>query len=325
MRPRRTVDAQAGFGRPLLQQLRRLLFLLAVGYLLQLPGFNFAKLVHTATRAEWLAFYQADVLQCIAVTLFVLVALRLVLRSEQRLYAALTVIALGLVFVSPAVWSLDALALAPAPIAQYLNGRHGSRFPLFPWSAFLLAGAVCGYGFTQASLHAGWGSQQQTETRFMRRTTAVGAVLIVVALLAEWSAATRHGVPGYWRYSPSFFGLRLGIVMVLCAAMYFYERRRGVAARSAVTLLGRQSLLVYATHLLLIFGTVGTVGFSRWVDASYGYGEALLAALILIALMYLLAFGWAWLRRQHPRLKLGVQLGALVVAAGVLFLRRPPR
>lgn len=315
----RRFDVPLAFGLPLFKQLGRLLFLIAVGYLLQLPRFNFAKLVQETTRAEWLDFFQTDVLQCIGVSLLLLFALRVTVRNERRMYGLLLGVAVGVVLVSPAVWGLDALSLAPAPIAQYLNGRNGSQFPLFPWAAFLFFGAICGYWLMQARARAGEESQQGTEGRFMGRVTAAGLVLSGAALLVESLAASRHRAPGYWRYSPSFFWLRLGLVMMLCAAMFFYERRRGVGARSPVTLIGRRSLLVYATHLLLIYGKWGTFGFRRWAEASYGYGEALLASVILLLLMYLLALGWDWVRRQDPRLKLGLQLGALVTAVVLFF------
>ncbi len=110
--------------------------------------------------------------------------------------------------------------------------------------------------------------------------------------------------------------LRLGLVLLLCFVMYIYERKRGVSPRSVVSLVGRESLLVYTAHLMLVYGKFGYFTFTDRVNQSFGYGEAIVTMLILIGMMYLLAMGWSRVKSSPPRVKRiiqGVVLGGFVL------------
>jgi uncharacterized membrane protein len=319
---RRKIQAYLSFGAPLFKQLGRLLFLLVIAYTLHLPKFHFGRLVHETTSAEWLVFFQSDVLQCIAVSLLFLQALLLVTRTERRMYGVLLGITLIVVFLSPVMWGIDFLAILPAPIAAYLNGLHASLFPLFPWSAFLFAGALTGYAFMQARDRVQPSPETNGGDGFMR-WLIVGALVFAAASFAiEPIASSLYTTYNYWLFSPSFYFLRLGIVMVLCSGMYFFERWRGVSSGSPVTLIGRESFLVYTTHLLLIYGNFGSFNFRESVNRSYGYLQALIASVILIAMMYLLALFWDYIRKKDPRIKMGIQLTLLAAVIGIFFFGR---
>ena len=123
----------------------------------------------------------------------------------------------------------------------------------------------------------------------------------------------------YWRFSPSFVLLRLGIVLLLCALMFWYEQRKGVGPHSPVTLMGRESLLVYTTHLLLIYGNFGAFNFRNWANHTFGYAEAVVWTVLLLALMLVLAYGWDRVRRADPRVKRWIQLAVFAVFVGVFL------
>ena len=107
------------------------------------------------------------------------------------------------------------------------------------------------------------------------------------------------------RHSPAFAGMML------------YEQRKSVSPKSLVTLVGRESLLVYATHLLLVYGNFGTFNFRRWSDHTFGLPEALGWTVGLLGLMILLASAWDWIRRQDPRWKRWIQWTVLAITVGV--------
>ncbi len=320
---RRKLNDYLSFGRPLFKQFGRLLFILALGYLLHLPKFNYHQLVYWTDERHWRTFFQADVLQCIAVSLMLMQGLLLLLRSEQRLYVALMVGTVAVVFVTPIVWGIDFWPLLPKFLAGYTNGMHFQSFPgfpLFPWSAFVFAGAIVGY----FSLRARDASVQQpasplNEMTMMRRSLWVALALVVVSFLIEPLAPSIYPTYDYWMFSPSFFMLRLGLVMALCVAMFFYEKKRGVSPKSVVTLIGRESLIVYATHLLLIYGNFSTFNFSKQVNHSFGYGGAIITTLVLWVSMYALARFWNSTKRGSPRWKVAFEFGTLAVLVGVFF------
>ncbi|MBI4535658.1 MAG: DUF1624 domain-containing protein [Ignavibacteriae bacterium] len=314
---RRKLNDYLSFGPLLTKQFGRLFFVLIIGYVLHLPKFNFNQLLHETTSQEWLVFYQADVLHCIAVSLLFMQAVLLVLKSERRLYLTLTVIAVGVLFVTPLMWGPDVGAVFPAPIAAYVNGLDHSLFPIFPWSAFLFAGAIVGYYYLHAKESVGPGAGN--EERFMKSLSWFALSIIIVAPIIEPFAARTYPTYDYWRFSPSFVLLRLGIVLLLCVGMFFYEKRRGVSPRSVVTLIGRESLIVYVVHLLLIYGDFGTFNFTEYVNKSFGYVEAVVTTLVLFGLMYALALVWSRIKRGSPRLKRVLNFATLAIVLGVFF------
>jgi len=315
---RRKLPSYLQFGTPLFKQLGRLVFILAIGYTLHLPKFNLGQLLAGVSEEQWLIFFQADILQCIAVCLLFLQILLLILRTERRLYLAIGAISVIVLLVTPVMWGTDFLLVSPAPFAAYMNGLHVSLFPLFPWSVFLFAGAIAGYLFSEA--RAGVRASGSPGDSGVLTTRFVGAgVGLLVLSLVLMPLAWVYPTYDYWRFSPGFVVLRLGIVLLLCALMFRYEQRNGVGPRSPVALMGRESLLVYATHLLLIYGNFGAFNFRQWADHTFGYGEAATWTLILLVLMLVLAHGWDRVRRADPRVKRGIQLAVLAVFIGVFL------
>lgn len=307
---RRKIRDYLAFGAPLFKQVSRLLLILGIAYMLHLPKFSLSALLHETTPEEWQPFFQVDVLQCIAVTLLCLQGLLLVMRSEKRLYLSVCVIAVITLFVTPVMWGVDFGGTVPAALAAYLNGNRFSLFPLFPWSVFIFAGAIAGYAYTSARGKEPEGEHHAT-SRMMRRLLITGIVLLVAGVLIEPFAQSVYATYDYWRFSPSFVLLRVGIVMMLCWGMFLYERHRGVSPRSLVTLIGRESLLVYVLHLLLLYGDFGPFNFQKTVSHTFGYGAAAVTTIVLLVLMALLAWRWSRIKKESPRLRRTISLATL--------------
>jgi uncharacterized membrane protein len=312
---RRKINDYLTFGPPLFRQFARLFFVLGIGYALHLPKFNYNHLLHDADHEAWMVFFQVDVLHCIAVSLLFLQVLLLILRSERRLYLVLSVVVAGVVFATPVMWGIDFRTLLPAPLAAYFNGLHYSLFPLFPWSAFLFAGSITGYGYVEARQK----QKEKAELKMMNGAALGGLALIVASFALEPPAQAVYPVYDYWLFSPSFVLLRIGLVLTLCSVMFRYEKLRGVSPRSVVTLVGRESLIVYATHLMVIYGKLGPRTFQEVVGNSFGYVEAIVATGILLGAMILLALIWSRIKQGPPRLKIAAELGTLAAFLGVFF------
>jgi uncharacterized membrane protein len=194
-----------------------------------------------------------------------------------------------------------------------------SLFPLFPWSAFLFAGALTGHYYIEARS----GPTPGREKLMMRKTAGVGVALLVLSFPLHPVAEFLYPVYDYWHVSPSFFLLRLGLVLVLCSALFLYEQRVGIRASSVVTLFGRESLIVYVTHLTLLYGDFSDRTLAQRFGGSLGYGEAILITLVLFGLMYLLAHVWGHLKRGTPTVKYAVEGGFVVVLLYFFFFGLP--
>jgi uncharacterized membrane protein len=158
------------------------------------------------------------------------------------------------VAVTPIVHVLPVIELLPDPLAAYVRPTAGlSNFVFFPWSAFVLAGAMIGSILDAA---------RTTEDE---RRANIG--MLAIGLAAAWSAYELSFLPSafpgryphsyFWTTSPAFFFLRLGVMTAAIGVAYFWgQRRRGAEAWSPLRQLGRTSLFIYWIHVEMVYGLI---------------------------------------------------------------------
>src|SRR5512139_962520 len=266
------------YGPVFRKQVGRILLIWVVGYFLHLPFFSFTRTLHETTPESWLKFYQADVLHCIAFGLVAVFLLRLLLRRDDLFEWILWGCTILVVSLAPFLWETDFNTIMHPLFGAYLNSQHYSQFPIFPWLGFLFVGGIVGARYLKA--RAG-----NRETQFMRSIAYWGSGALAVALLL----GDRFPIPGAStdiRSQPVFFALRMGIVLLLLAGFWWYERIRKTE-RSFVLSVSRETLLVYAAHLLIIYGTfwnerslAGLYG-RTWSPAECAAGTAGLIVLMI--------------------------------------------
>jgi len=266
--------------RASLRRARRLLFVLGIGYFLHLPYSSLWKTLAAATATERAALFAVDALQVIAVTqLFVLLLQWLV---GRRWTFVAGVLAVAVIAATPFVWSSGWSAGMPGWLAPYLDARTGSRFPVFPYSAFVLAGTLAGAGLGRV------------EPRVRHRRAVVwGLGLLALGVLLAWALA---GTVDFWSVSPAYSVLRLGSLLLLLELVEWAARRPMPGVR-ALALLGHETLLVYVLHLYLLFG--GIVGHSPLMAFAGRLGYAPALAVVAAMLPVLLAAAWGWRRAKH--------------------------
>ena len=304
------------FGKPLFKQLWRILSIALIGYLLHVPIFSASRLFTEATAEQWQSFFQVDVLQCIAVSLLLLQVLFLTLRNLHRLSIAAIAGAAGIVVATPALWEIDFWRIIPWPLAAYMNGVRYSLFPLFPWTAFLLAGMVMGHYFLRARERGG----HDADLSFFRGIAWLGGSLILLSFLVEPLIPGLRGRTDYWIISPSFFFLRLGIVMILSAGAGSWIHTFPAKGKPFVLLFGRESLLVYVLHLLILYGHFGPFSLARDVNRSFGYPEAAVLTVALIGLMYVVASVWQRTKATRPVAKQIAVISTILLVSGMFLL-----
>ena len=175
-------------------------------------------------------------------------------RARAALFAAVSGV---LVFTSPFVRSLPALARLPDPIEGYIRPIPGlTNFSLFPWAAFVTAGAVIGVVLDAA----------RTPAADRRANVWIGLGGAALAF-AAWRASFLPPVDprsAFWSTSASFFFIRLGVMVAGLGAVYLWEQRPSVLRLpgrpeqrfSPVQTLGRSSLFVYWIHVEMVYGLV---------------------------------------------------------------------
>jgi uncharacterized membrane protein len=268
------------FNSNFLRQLRRFLWILVLGYLLHFPVIQrqhgHYAIVHMAE------FYKVDVLQAIAIGLIVLLLVTAAFHQLSRVALVSLGLAAATMLASPFMWT-HSFDLHPFWL-NYLNGKQTGLFPLFPWSAFLFAGATTAYYFFSRDGRAA-----------MWHIAIAGLILILLGFFTR----NIEFFPSYsfWLDSPQWMMMRIGIVLELFALFYALEQL-GVSGMQFVHWLGTQSLFAYIVHLEILFNVTGSMAhIPLFMERSLPPGETFALYCVLLLVTALLT--WMWSAVKH--------------------------
>ncbi|MFZ1143060.1 MAG: heparan-alpha-glucosaminide N-acetyltransferase domain-containing protein [Candidatus Sulfotelmatobacter sp.] len=215
--------------------------------------------------------------------------------------------ALLISLMSPLLWTTWRPDWLPWPLESYVNGVHNlgtpqaGLFPVFPWTAFAFAGLAAGF-----ILQSSWAREQGPRAFFS--LGLAGGVLIVFARWLDAQPRQLYSTYDYWHTSPSFFLIRVGMLLVILTASYAWcGWGAGQWGFSPLILLGQASLLVYWVHIEFVYGRVSILP-----KHMMGIGGATVGLMIISLAMLALAFIrikmkgrgadlLAWLRRTPAR------------------------
>ena len=206
----------AAKSKPAWPACKRLLMVLLIGYAMHVPWHSLF------TADSWRDACKVDVLHCLAISGMLMLLAERFGRWRNVVAAILLVLFVGLQK-SAESWRTGVLC-----IDQYFNRSQGSLFALFPWVGFGLA------GFLTRSLWDG------VVDRLLPGIFILGS-LLAFAPYSLWQG----GAPG-------FFMERLGWV-IMAAVWVAILADRISAATGWLQLAGRESLLLYVVHLMLIY------------------------------------------------------------------------
>jgi uncharacterized membrane protein len=172
-------------------------------------------------------------------------------RARAWTFAAL---ACAFAFATPLIRNAGWLAWLPDPIEWYIRPFPKlSVFTFFPWAGFVFAGALVGEWLDTAKLPA-------EEWRANRRLAAAGGMLIAAGYAASYLPSIYPaGYSSFWTSSPTYYFIKIGIMLVLMGLIYVYVQRPFSAeprnpAWSPMLEFGRSSLFVYWIHVELAYG-----------------------------------------------------------------------
>jgi uncharacterized membrane protein len=235
---------------------------------------------------------RVDILNTIGLSMMLMgIVCRLVLalrrgtRSLQALVLTAAGTALLISLLSPPLWTTWRPTWLPWPLESYVDGVHNlgtpqaGLFPVFPWTGFAFAGLAVGF-----ILQSSWARAREEKAFF----SLFLAGLVLIAFARWLNAQPRHlySVDDYWRTSPSFFLIRVGMLLVILTAVYAWCRW-GLAqwGFSPLIQLGQASLLVYWVHLEFVYGRVSILP-KRAMTISGASVGLLIISLAMLALAY---------------------------------------
>jgi len=226
------------------------------------------------------ALLKVDILNIMGLSMLAAAVLWGLGRSRSDRVAWMLAATVAVAMITPIVRTTPLLALLPDPIEWYIRPIPGrGTFTLFPWAGFLLAGAAIGVWLDAARTP---GDERRLNVFFL----AIGIAVAAGGYAASFLPAI-YRESSFWTTSPTFFFLRLGILILSLPVAYVWSALWG--GRSVMQEFGRASLFVYWIHVELAYGVL-----SGPIHKSLTLGQAFTAyALFTIAL-----FGVAKLKDQ---------------------------
>lgn len=288
------------------RRLRRFCLFLMLGYALHFPV---AKITHLyGVNVDGLrGFLVVDVLQCLAVTLAVLQSLVLVTRTPGRYATAAAIGCVAVVLVTPAMWRIDWPSGWSRVLTAYLASANGSPFPLFPWAAYVLLGAVVG------DVYVSWGARHVRS--FANWVCGTGTAFLIVCAIGARLPWSPFGQTEFWYSSPNHFLLRAGAVLIVLALLAHLSLRRTAPLPHIVRVIAGESLVIYVIHLCIVYGSAWNVGLRQTVGPTLSLIPAIGCVGALCGAMILAAWTWSWCKQQAG-LAQWVRVGTIGLIAG---------
>ena len=238
--------------------IRRGAEIFALGLLFRLQEFVIAM-----GWSPWTDLLRVDILNTIGLSMMLMgIVCWLVLSAagrpgstaRTRLVAASLLMAVLISLFTPPLWTTWRPRWLPWPLESYIDGVHNLGapqswlFPIFPWAAFAFAGLAVGF-----VLQSPW-----VRGREARIFLALGAGGVAVVEAARWVNARPwhvYATYDFWHTSPSFFVIRLGMLMAILSGSYAWCRWGAAQwGFSPLIQLGKASLLVYWVHMEFVYG-----------------------------------------------------------------------
>lgn len=255
----------------------RFITLILIAYLLRYPTYTFFNF-SVVTRDQWMTFFTVDALHLIGFGLFFI--LILAFAAEKLKLNDWIVFAIGALFfflmfsvTEKIIWT----NFLPIPFAAYFYHGTGSLFPFFPWAGYVICGAILGSYLAHNPNSFG-------TKKFSLQLFAAGASILVVAAGIEIVENIFYSGKTFCTDNLYVITFRLGGVLILNSIMSFISLRIKTLP-DLVKQVGRHTLLIYAVHVIIIYGSAWIPGFDMILHKKMNVIESSLAAILMIVLM----------------------------------------
>ena len=256
----------------------RFFTLVSLGYLLRYPTYKIFDFSDVSEQ-QLQVFFAVDVLQLIGFgLLFILV---IAFFSERLGRRDTLLFALGALFfflLWPITEKINWSDYFAVPISNYFYQKNGSLFPLFPWVGYLMCGAILGSYLAK-------NPKVFRATQFSLKLAISGGILLFLffVLVAVIKNTSDEKVI-YWLDSISLISLRVGFVLILNSMFSFISLKIN-SIPAILILIGRNTLLIYIVHLIILYGSAWSPGLIMIFNRSLNAWQTLSMAVLMITSM----------------------------------------
>jgi uncharacterized membrane protein len=285
--------------------------LLGLAYLLVFPANRLLDLPFVSNEG-WRAFFQTNILHVSGVTLIASIGIMAVTRSNRTFAMASLGIAAAILAFAPFADVINWFGFMPEWLGAYFTFKHGSLFALFPFSAYMFVGVGIGYALSEMPA-------QERERRFPPFAFIAGAIALTLGLFGTYSPVTFYPAHDYYLTSPCFALIRIGCVLVvmgLLTYLYAYTRR----FEELYSRLGKKSLYIYTSHLILLFGTPWFGGIARVHYRSMSLMEGFVIAAGVVGFTLLTAYILDYFQRNSHQMREGIRISFAAILLYALLV-----
>jgi uncharacterized membrane protein len=252
------------------------LMLIGIGYLLRIPFFSWFK---GQFDTYWLVI---DVLQCIGLSLLILIGLYFLSKKNSYVMSVLLLIIGCIIFVCEPLYRDLRLENVPIVISNYVSKANGSVFTMIPWFGYVAFGGFLATIFFRSS-----------QSKYFKKIT-VTAFFVIGMLLLWYSTYALHiayyitDIELFERAANyNYLFLRLGNVLLYFGTFYLLER---FMKQSIVTKIGEKTLNIYVVHFILIYGSFTGIGLKHFWYKSLEPWEAVFGAIAFMIIVCIIVF-----------------------------------
>lgn len=295
---------------------RRLGFIFLCGFWLNMKPLSLDHFLHAGPEGQS-ATWQFDILHFIAVMSFFSLLLHVAIGRYRGRHWIYGLISLVIILATPVVWR-DRLGEGwPLPLSLPFMPIPPSKFPIFPWAAYFLAGIFFMGLFMRAQ-------------NSQRRIWLISAAASLAPFLLFWIKALPFTYPGMsgpwadWYPSPGHSFFRLTVVVAIFSWLFLLESKFNPA--SLVTrflrLNGQESLWMFISHIVLVYGSNLTLGLVDLYPKALGPMEVAGTTALMTAACFAPAAVWHHFKKERPSGAFAI-LSLAMVCATVFFLITP--
>lgn len=255
------------------------LLLLGIGYSLRV------NLVSWFTGYFGTYFLVIDVLQCIGLSLILLVCLYSIFKNHSYTFSIVLFCIGCICFVSEPLYRNLEIKNVPLFFANYMTMMNGSVFTILPWFGYSAFGAFLSTVFFR-HVHRDRFKQFTVITFFI-----VGAFLIFVSTDFLFFLHSITGIELIYRSASfNYLFIRLGNVLVIFGLFYAFER---YLKQSIISRIGEKTLSIYVIHFIILYGSFTGFGLKRFFNKSLDPTEVVIGAFFFVIVTCIISFHYA--------------------------------
>jgi uncharacterized membrane protein len=259
--------------------LRRGAYILAIAYLFRITNW-----LAGMPRSDWHEITKVDILNCMGLAMIAMAAAAIFSGNNRARFAAAA--GLAIAAAAPLIANLE-WGATPQLIHEYLApGQGRGRFPFFPAASYLAFGLAAG---TIVKRTVG-----DRFERLMQWTVVIGIAAIFTAQYFSNTPYSVYPKSNFWTDSPALIIIRVGVILLAAAGAYLWTEYVAAARWSWMQCLGKNSLMVYWVHVMLVYGDIAK-RFKRALSVPATAAATAMVTLMMVAL----SAAWLWWKERR--------------------------